>query len=83
MVRQYTYACPECRNAVDREFRVPSLVRSCENGCGFDHYVREGLLAKVAEVPEADRPDDWADRSATERLVVALREGVVSVPDLR
>ena len=80
---QTTYVCPFCENAVQRSFRAPSVVRSCENGCGFDHFVREDLLSKLRSVPEEDRPDDWGEMSAEERVMVALREGSVTVDDLR
>ncbi|MFB6118429.1 hypothetical protein [Halosegnis sp.] len=83
MVRSYEYVCPECGNAVVREYRVPSVVRTCEEGCGFDHYIRADLLEKVESVPESARPDDWDDLDNAERVYVALREGVVSLPDLQ
>lgn len=78
MVRSYTYVCPTCGATVDRPFHTASVMKSCDNGCEFDHHVREDLLAAVDRVPEADRPDDWAERPARDRLLFALREGVVS-----
>ena len=83
MARSYEYVCPECGNTVDREFRVPSVVRSCENDCGFDHYIRTDVLEKVEAVPETDRPDDWDDLDNEEKVYVALKEGVISLPDLQ
>ncbi|PSP97740.1 hypothetical protein BRC94_09730 [Halobacteriales archaeon QS_5_70_17] len=78
MVRSYTYVCPACGATVDRPFHTASVMRTCDRGCEFDHHVREDLLAAVGDVPEADRPDDWDERSVRDRLLVALREGVVS-----
>ena len=83
VARSYEYVCPECGNVVEREYRVPSVVRACENDCGFDHYVRTDLLEKVESVPEADRPDDWDDLDNEEKVYVALKKGVVSLPDLQ
>jgi hypothetical protein len=79
----YTYRCPDCGNEVERGFRVPSIVRSCENDCGFDHYVRVDLLEKVAQVPEDARPDDWGDLSESRKLLVAMREGLVDLSDVQ
>ncbi|WP_435195167.1 hypothetical protein [Natronomonas sp. EA1] len=79
----YTYVCPECGNTVEREYRVPSIIRTCESGCGFDHYVRAELADAIAEVPEESRPDDWDDLTSTERLLVAFREGFLSMGDVR
>jgi hypothetical protein len=83
VTRRYEYVCPECENRTTREFRVPSIVRSCENDCGFDHYLRSDLLAKVESVPADARPDDWNDLDNERKVYVALREGIISLPDLQ
>ncbi|KAB7512694.1 hypothetical protein DM867_12295 [Halosegnis rubeus] len=83
MTRSYEYVCPECENTVERDFRVPSIVRSCENDCGFDHYIRTDLLEKVEAVPEEDRPDEWDEMDNEKKVYVALKEGVLSLPDLQ
>ena len=79
----HRYLCPVCGTAVERPFRVPAVVRTCENDCGFGGYVREGLAERVAEVPEEARPEDWAELGAEERLRIAAREGVLTIEDLR
>jgi hypothetical protein len=79
----YDYVCPDCGNTVQRGYRVPSIVRNCENDCGFDHYVRADLLAKVEQVPEDARPDDWAELSESHKLLVAMREGIVDLSDVQ
>ncbi|WP_254537867.1 hypothetical protein [Halomarina litorea] len=76
------YVCPECGATVERPFRTASVMRTCENGCAFDHHVREDLLARIEDVPASERPDDWAELSVKERLFVAMRAGVVSRSDL-
>jgi len=83
VTRSYEYVCPACQNTVGRDFRVPSIVRSCENDCGFDHYIRTDLLDKVESVPESDRPDEWEEMDNEKKVYVALREGVLSLPDLQ
>jgi len=83
VTRHYDYVCPECGNTATRSFRVPSIVRSCENDCGFDHYLRADLLEKVEAVPVDDRPDDWDELDNERKVYVALREGVISLPDLQ
>lgn len=78
-----TYVCSICGTTTEREFRVPSVVRTCEGGCGFVHFLREELLALTERVPEADRPDDWNELPADERLRIAIRETDVTLEDLR
>ena len=77
------YVCPTCGNRVERSFRTASVVRSCENGCAFGHFLRADLLDRVESMPEEARPDDWEELETEERLFAALREGVVTLPDLR
>jgi hypothetical protein len=76
------YVCPQCGNTVERDFRVPSVVRTCETD-GFVHHVRADLLSAIEAVPASARPDDWAELPGRERLMIALREGVVDPSDLR
>ncbi len=77
-----TYVCPTCGATTTRSFRTASVMRACENGCEFGHHVRQDLLAKVDDLPEADRPDDWSELSVRERLLAAMRSGAVSRSDL-
>jgi len=76
------YACPHCGGSIERDFRVPSVVRTCETD-GFVHHVRVDLLDAIEAVPRSDRPDDWSELPGRERLRIALREGVVDVEDVR
>ena len=78
-----TYVCPTCGGTTERDFRVPSVVRTCENGCGFVHFLREQLLELTERVPDAERPDDWDELSGEERLRVAVRRGDVTLDDIR
>ena len=82
MGRSATYVCPTCGATIERPFRTASVIRTCENGCPFDHHFREDLLAAIERVPESARPDDWSERPVKERLLVAMREGIVSRDDL-
>jgi hypothetical protein len=72
-----------CGATVERSFRVPAVIRTCENDCGFGGYVREGLADRLGDVPEEARPEDWEELSAEERLRIAAREGVLTIDDLR
>jgi hypothetical protein len=78
-----TYVCPTCGSTTERDFRVPSVVRTCQSGCGFVHFLREELLELTERVPEAERPDDWDDLSGEERLRIAVRRGDVTLDDIR
>jgi hypothetical protein len=79
----YAYVCAICGTTTDREFRVPSVVRTCEGGCGFVHFLREELLELTEGVPEPDRPDDWDELPGDERLRIAIRERDLTLRDLR
>jgi len=83
MGRTFEYVCPTCGATVDRPFRAPSVVRQCDNGCSFGHFLRADILERVEAVPEDARPDDWEEMEVENRLLVAMREGIVSLPDLR
>jgi hypothetical protein len=83
MGRTHEYVCPTCGAVVERPFRAPSVVRQCDNGCSFGHFLRADILARVEEVPEEVRPDDWDEMEVENRLLLAMREGIVSLPDLR
>ncbi|MEF8790803.1 MAG: hypothetical protein V5A61_11820 [Haloarculaceae archaeon] len=80
---EYTYVCPTCGTTTEREFRVPSVVRTCEEGCGFVHFLRADLLELTERVPESDRPDDWEELHGEERLRIAMRQGYVTLEELR
>lgn len=77
------YICAECGAPVEREYRVPTIVRSCDDCREFAHFVREPLLQLADRVPEEERPEDWDQLTAAERMRLALRQGFVSISDLR
>ena len=83
MGRSHEYVCPTCGDVVERPFRAPSVVRRCDNGCEFGPFLRVDVLDRVDQVPESARPDDWQEMEVEQRLLVAMREGVVSLPNLR
>jgi hypothetical protein len=77
------YLCAECGAPVEREYRVPTIVRTCDECREFSHFVREPLLQLAERVPEDERPEDWDQLSAAERMRVAMSRGFVSLSDLR
>jgi predicted ATP-dependent serine protease len=77
------YVCAECGAVTERSYAVPTLVRTCEECGEWSHFIRDALLALADRVPEDDRPDDWDDLSSEEKMRVAMREGHVSLSDLR
>jgi hypothetical protein len=77
------YVCAECGATVDREYRVPTLVRTCDDCGEFAHFVREPLLELADRIPEDERPEDWDQLDPAERMRLAMRLGFVSLSDLR
>jgi RNase P subunit RPR2 len=78
-----TYVCPHCSTGTDRTYRVQFIIVTCEE-CGRNgRFVHDSLLSVLASVPEADRPDDWEQRPLDERLLYAVREGLVTYDDTR
>ena len=83
MGRSFEYVCPSCGARIVRPFRTPSVARTCDECGSFGYHLRADLLEQVESVPEDARPDDWADRDVEERLLVAMREGIVTPNDVR
>lgn len=77
-----TYVCSGCRNDEDREYRVTHFIKFCENGCGFVKHIRKALVKKTSTVPDDARPESWASMDLDERLMVAMRAGVITRADL-
>ncbi|MFC7226683.1 hypothetical protein N0B31_04650 [Salinirubellus salinus] len=77
------YVCAECGAVTERTYAVPTLVRTCEECGAWSHFIREALLALADRVPEDERPEDWDELSGDEKMRVAMREGHVSLADLR
>ncbi len=77
-----TYVCPECTSTVERDYNVRYIVRTCDE-CGHNgRFLNETLTNVVYDVPEEERPDDWADQPLDERFRHALEEGLIDRTDL-
>ncbi|MFC7095908.1 hypothetical protein [Halobaculum marinum] len=78
-----TYVCPYCRATVERDYRVQYVIRSCPE-CG-DHgrSVHAEVAAALDDLSSDDLPDGWADRPLDERLLVAVREGLLEIAETR
>jgi DNA-directed RNA polymerase subunit RPC12/RpoP len=78
-----TYVCSVCRGTTERPYGVRYVVATCPDCGRHGRLVHESLVALLAAVPEADRPDDWDDRPLDERLLDALDRGFISIRDTR
>lgn len=78
-----TYVCPECTNAVERNYSVKYLISTCDECGTHGRFINDELLDRLYELPEEDLPDDWTDMSLDDRMEHAMREGLLDYDDLR
>ncbi|SHH56049.1 hypothetical protein SAMN05443636_2852 [Halobaculum gomorrense] len=76
-----TYVCPYCEAAVDRDYRVQYVIRSCSECGGHGRFVHSTVTAALDSIPEEERPDGWAAQPLDERLLTAVREGLLNARD--
>ncbi|WP_435143326.1 hypothetical protein [Halobaculum sp. P14] len=73
-----TYLCASCRAEQTRPYQVRYFVAVCPECGEHARFVHADLVDAAEQLPAADRPDDWADRSLDERVLYALEEGAIS-----
>ena len=78
-----TYVCPYCREGVERDYAVQYIIRSCSECGEHGRFVHESVAAALEGLSSDDLPEGWADRPLDERLLVAVREGVLDIADTR
>lgn len=78
-----TYVCPYCGGTIEREFGVQYLVRSCSECGEHGRFVHRAVAAALEEVSSDELPDGWAEEPLDERLLIAVREGILDVDDAR
>ncbi len=76
------YVCPYCGAEVERDYRVQYVIRSCSECGGHGRFVHR-VVAEALDRVEGDLPDDWDDLPLDERLLTAVREGLLDVRDTR
>ncbi|MFC7136954.1 hypothetical protein [Halobaculum litoreum] len=78
-----TYVCPYCAAAIEREYRVQYLIRTCDE-CGDNgRFVHAEVAAALESVSAADLPEGWSDEPLDERLLAAVREGALDVEETK
>lgn len=74
-----SYVCPNCERVEDRPYRVRLIVFTCPE-CGDNgRFLNTVLVDRLREVPDPDRPDDWAEMRLDERLEYAIKHGLLEV----
>jgi len=77
-----TYACSSCGATVEREYGVQYIVLTCPSCGEHGRLVHESLVATLEGLPEEDRPDDWEGMGLDDRLLHAVREGLIDREDV-
>jgi hypothetical protein len=78
-----TYVCPHCTAVEERSYRVQFFIVTCDE-CGENgRFIHASLLDVLDSIPEADRPDGWESMPLDERLLHAVREGILAFDDTR
>jgi len=73
-----SYVCPNCR-VEDRPYRVRLIVFTCPE-CGDNgRFLNTVLVDRLRDVPDPDRPDDWAEMRLDERLEYAIKHGLLDL----
>jgi len=78
-----TYTCSSCGETVEREYGVQYIVLTCPDCGEHGRLVHESLLSTLEGVPEEDRPEDWDRMGLDDRLLHAVREGLLDRDDLQ
>lgn len=74
-----TYLCANCRETVDREFAVRSLIRTCDE-CGQNgRFLHTSLVDSLEAIPEDERPEEWERMRLDERFEDALKRGLIQL----
>lgn len=78
-----TYVCPYCEAEVEREYRVQYVIRSCPECGGHGRFVHSEVATALASLPAEDHPDDWAEKPLDERLITAVKNGLLDSGETR
>ena len=74
-----SYVCPNCERVEDRPYRVRLIVFTCPE-CGDNgRFLNTVLVDRLRDVPDPDRPDDWAEMRLDERLEYAIKHGLLDL----
>jgi len=74
-----TYVCARCRAAVERDFEVRSIIRTCDD-CGENgRFLHRSLVESLSEISTENQPDGWEQMTLDERFEAALKEGLITV----
>lgn len=74
-----SYVCPHCEHVEERPYRVRLIVLTCPD-CGRNgRFLHGSLVARLDDVPETERPDDWARMPLDARLEWAIREDFLEI----
>lgn len=74
-----TYVCPHCGTTQERSYRVRLIIVTCPE-CGENgRHVHASYVDLLDEVPEEDKPDEWSRMPLDERLLDAVKRGLVDL----
>jgi hypothetical protein len=78
-----TYVCSSCGGTVERSYGVQYIVLTCPHCDGNGRFVHDSLVGVLDGLAAGERPEDWEEMRLDERLLHALREGLVDREDVR
>lgn len=74
-----TYVCAQCEAAVERNFEVRSLIRTCEECDQNGRFLHRSLVESLSKIAAEDRPDGWEQMALDERFEAALQQGLITI----
>ncbi|MFB6251194.1 MAG: hypothetical protein ABEI27_05835 [Halobellus sp.] len=74
-----SYVCPTCERVEERSYRVRFIILTCPD-CGENgRFIHTSFVDRLEEIPESEHPEGWADMTLDERLLYAVREGLLQI----
>jgi hypothetical protein len=72
-----TYVCSHCRARDRRSYRVQFFLQTCPECAEHGRFLHASLLDVLDGIPEDDRPEEWGELDLDERLLYAVKNGLL------
>lgn len=74
-----SYVCPRCERVEERSYKVRFIILTCPD-CGENgRFLHESFVDRLEAIPASAHPENWAEMPLDERLLYAIREGLLEV----
>lgn len=77
-----TYVCPHCGEPAERSYAVRLVITTCPECGEHGNFLHRSIHALLAAIPKGERPDGWGKMDPEQRVLAALREGIIDIDDV-